>query len=111
MKTLGLGGMSGCAAASQQLPHLRKVAPDALIHVLQQFQHLLPGEQGARVVLQRLLFLALPEGSHRFQGESKRLHKRLAGGSLTGMGVAMACARADQLCSVVKPCSMPWQRN
>ena len=82
-----------------------------MVDVGQQIQHLLPGQQRAGVKFQRFLLLTLPESSNRFQGKSKCFHIRLAGGVFTGMGMDMVCASAAQLCSVVKPCSTPWQRN
>ena len=77
-------------------------------YVLQQLQRLLPGQQGADVILQRLVFLPLPKGSDCFQSESKGSHGRLAGDALAGIGVDIVCISASQLCAVVNPSSTPW---
>src|ERR1700722_8933505 len=111
MVVLGLGRSHRGAASGHQLPHLRKIARDALIDGLQRVERLLPGKQGADVILQRLPFLPLPEGSDCFQSKSKGFHARLTGGTLAGVVVDIVCASAAQLCAVAKPWLMPWQRK
>ena len=70
----GLGQVGGGAGGGEEAVHFLLVEANLVLHGFEPVEHLLAGEEGMNVNFHGLLLLAVAQGLHGLEGESKCFH-------------------------------------